>query len=267
MDSLFSSYIHFQNLTFKYARGISDRTGKEFHIFHEMIYFLDGEGEFISENLHMRPEPDTLIVIPRETYHQMVIHGNPERYHRCLLQFPDWGVFSPFTGEQPERILAIQGDSEIRYLFQKLRNACQMPKMEASLLLNACLTVLLSSLKDKSEFFVQENGQTDVIRLATGYINRNLNRKILISDIANACNVSVSALTHTFKQEMNIPIHKFIVKKRLINAYHRISAGEPATLVALECGFNDYSGFYRQYRKTFGFPPSGRPDREKIGHP
>ena len=87
MEDLFSHRIYAENISFKHARGVSDRSGKEFHIYHELILFLDGDAEFISEDLHMRVKPETLIVIPKETYHQMVIHGNQERYYRCVLQF------------------------------------------------------------------------------------------------------------------------------------------------------------------------------------
>jgi AraC-like DNA-binding protein len=256
MENTFSNYIHFEDFTFKHARGVSDRSGKEFHIYHEIIYFLGGEAEFISENLHMQLSSGTLIVIPRETYHQMIIHGEQARYHRCLLQFTDNPELAGLTNRNPERIMAIVGDEEVRYLFEKLIASCDRPEAEAALLLKSVLTILLCSLQNKKELTSRENYQTDFIRRATNYINQNLDKKILISEIAAECNVSVSTLTHLFKKEMNIPIHKFIIKKRLINAYHKISAGEPATPAALECGFNDYSGFYRQYVKSFGFPPS-----------
>ena len=258
MDGLFSNYIHFQDFTFKHARGVSDRTGKEFHIYHEIIYFLDGEAEFISENLHMHLSPETLIIIPKETYHQMIIHGDQKRYHRCLLQFTDREEYARLISRNLDRITALNGDEEIRYLFRKLITACDQADAEAPQLLRSVLTILLCALKGKHELTAEENFQTDFIRRATDYINRNLDKKILISEIAVECNVSVSTLTHIFKKEMNIPIHKFIIKKRLINAYHKISAGEPATVAALECGFNDYSGFYKQYVKAFGFPPSKR---------
>lgn len=68
--------------------------------------------------------------------------------------------------------------------------------------------------------------------------------------------ISPSSLSHIFKEEMNIPLHKFIMKKRLINAYHKIQSGEKATVAAAESGFNDYSGFYKQYKKMFNVTPS-----------
>ena len=79
-----------------------------------------------------------------------------------------------------------------------------------------------------------------------------------VEEIANHCNVSLSLLSHIFKKEMNISPYKYALKKRLINARRKINAGELSTSVAVECGWNDYSGFYKQYIKTFGVPPSSK---------
>ena len=69
-------------------------------------------------------------------------------------------------------------------------------------------------------------------------------------------NVSPSTLTHSFKKDMNISVYRYILKKRLVLAQQKILSGEPAQKAALDCGFNDYSGFYKQYKKTFGIAPS-----------
>ena len=74
--------------------------------------------------------------------------------------------------------------------------------------------------------------------------------------IAEALNSSVSSLAHTFKKDMNISVHQYILKKRLIKARQKIMGGEPVIKAALDCGFNDYSGFYKQYKKMFNEPPS-----------
>ena len=256
MNGIFAHTIESRGASFKHARGISERSGKEFHVFHEIIYFLGGEAEFISEKLHMHLQPKTLILIPRETYHQMVIHGDPQSYYRCLLQFSADGSSDGTAPEELTEIRAIRGDGEIDYLMGKLTEAARLPNGGSPGLLRSVLTILLPALRSKQEIEDRESAQNEVIRQAVYYINRNIRSKILVSDVAAACNVSESTLAHMFKKEMNIPLHKFIVKKRLINAYHRISGGQSATAAALECGFCDYSGFYRQYKKAFGFPPS-----------
>lgn len=248
MNELFSHFIHSNDTLFKYARGISDRSGKEFHDFHEIIYFLDGDAEFISERLHTKLLPQTLLIIPMQTYHQMIIHGDQHRYYRCLLQFTSDISFKDIT--------AIPGDAEIGYLISKLMTAAKDKDPDAQNLLHAVLSLLIHTLKNKHEISDLLETQNNLVRTAIAYINKNIDRKILLSDIAGACNVSASTLCHIFSREMHVSIHKFIVKKRLINARRKIATGQSATSAALECGFQDYSGFYKQYIKAFGIPPS-----------
>ena len=87
MSELFSRSISGDTVGFKHAKGVSDRSGKEFHLFHEIILFLGGQAELISETVHTALHPQTLIVIPKETYHQLVISGDPSQYCRCVFQF------------------------------------------------------------------------------------------------------------------------------------------------------------------------------------
>ena len=248
MSDLFSHFIQSKDALFKYARGISDRTGKEFHDFHEIIYFLGGEAEFISEKLHTRLQPETILIIPAQTFHQMVIHGAPQCYYRCLLQFTSDIPFADIT--------AIPSDTEIRYLMGKLMTAARLNDGDAPEMLRAVLTILIHALKSKHEISDSMQSQNSLVRAAISYINQNIEKKLLLSEIADACNVSASTLSHVFTKDMHVSIHKFIVKKRLINAHRRIVNGQTATSAALECGFQDYSGFYKQYVKTFGAPPS-----------
>ena len=260
MDNLFSDYIFGEDISFKHARGTSDRSGKEFHIYHEIILFLDGAGEFISEDLHMRLEPNTLIVIPRETYHQMVICGNPEHYHRCVLQFGDITPLTERIGGGLKTVQVIKADREIVYLFDKLIGAAKVEGSYGVLMLRSVLVLLLDCLLAQKDIADTEYHQNAVVRCAIEYINGNLEQSLTIQEIAQACNTSVSSLSHIFKKEMYISVHKFILKKRLMQAYHRIRAGEMITTVALECGFRDYSGFYKQYKKAFGCSPTQKND-------
>ena len=250
MPQLFSNSIEAQELFFKHARGVSDRSGKEFHAFHEIIYFLGGEAEFVSEKLHMPLQPETLIVIPRETYHQLVVTGDPQGYHRCLVQFSSDAAFKGIT--------AIRGDREIGYLFEKLMAAAEAQDPAAPRLLDAVLTLLLHILKDKPPLADGDYAQNPLVRQAVRYIDQNLATPLSLPQIAKACSVSVSTLSHVFKSEMNLSLHQFIIKKRLISARHKISTGQSAATAALDCGFCDYSAFYKQYKKHFGASPARR---------
>lgn len=255
MKQIFKHYIKTDNIIFKYASGKSEKSGKEFHTFNEIILFLKGDAELISENIHTKIEPNTLIVIPKETYHQVIIKDNPENYLRCTLSFFDNANTKDLTDNLQE-IKLLSYDSDFTYIFEKLIKYSQNENLLSKEALKAYLVLILCEINTKKDTFLSETSQNPLITSVIRYINQNLSKNITISEIAKFHNISHSSLSHIFKKEMNISIHKYIIKKRLIAAHHKINCGIPPTTAALECGFNDYSGFYKQYKIMFGFPPS-----------
>lgn len=249
MDKLFSYTIETEDAFFRYAKGPSVEPGKEFHPIHEILYFMGGDGEFISEDIHCRVEQGTIIIIPKETYHQLVLRGDPNAYFRCSIKFKDRDAYRDVLNE-PRLVPA---DSDTQYLFAKIIAARE--QTDAYQVLDAALTLILSGLLHTQSASVAVATQSAVVQKALNFINDHLYEDISTQRIAKACMMSPSSLSHTFKKEMGIPLHRFVVKKRLINAYRKIAEGEPATKVAIACGFTDYSGFYKQYKKMFGTSP------------
>ena len=54
MKQKFKYYIKDRDIIFKYAFGPTEETNKEFHSFNEIILFLEGDAELISENIHSK---------------------------------------------------------------------------------------------------------------------------------------------------------------------------------------------------------------------
>lgn len=254
MKELFDNRIETENTVFRHANGKSIESGKEFHIFHEIIYFIDGDAEFLGENIHVGIKPNTLIVIPKETYHRLIIHGDREKYHRCVINLYDSPALAGLIGRCMMCQTVLPSDLEITRLFDKLIG--YTGREDAGVYLGAVTVLLLDAIAEKCRSDVGKTHRNTTLDRALEYINANIGKKMSIEEIAKECTVSESALSHLFRKEFNITIHKFIVKKKLINAYNRIHAGVPSTVAAMECGFNDYSGFYKQYRKAFGESPS-----------
>lgn len=254
MNKLFENKIEAKNILFKHANGKSSESGKEFHIYHEIIYFIDGNAEFIGESIHINITPGTLIVIPKETYHRMIIHGNKENYHRCIINLYDNPDIMSLIDKCMTSQTVLTADKDTEFLFNKLTENTN--DENARLYLNAVVVLLLDKIAENSAVGATENRQNFIVKNALEYINNNIDKKLTIDKIAKECMVSESSLSHIFKKELNITLHKFIIKKKLINAYNKINAGMSSTSAAIECGFNDYSGFYKQYKKMFNVTPS-----------
>ena len=77
-----------------------------------------------------------------------------------------------------------------------------------------------------------------------------------ISTVADYLHISVSYLSHEFKKNLHISPYQYILKKKLTAANQKIKNSTPPMQAAMQCGFNDYSGFYKAYKKLFNTAPS-----------
>ncbi len=92
---------------------------------------------------------------------------------------------------------------------------------------------------------------TDVIR----YITDNLDKKLVISDIAGVFFVSRAKLICDFKAATGITIGELITAKRIKKAKTLLKQGVSVSAAAGECGFSNTCHFIRTFKKTTGTTP------------
>lgn len=253
----FAKYISDNKTVFKYAKGKSIEDGKEFHSFYEIVYFIDGNAEFVSEDISVKLTSNTVILIPKEHYHQFIFEQE-ESYHRCIFNFPENDSTAPFLDSCFEKISIVKADKQIESFFKSLIDLSlkEVKNQIKAKVMSSTLTLLLFALSEIPNSVKSGNRFHPITKQILAFTEEHLSENISLSDIAAALNVSVSTLSHTFKQDMRIPLYKFIQEKRLMNASRLINAGTPPTIAAANCGFSDYSGFYRQYKAMFDRSPS-----------
>lgn len=254
----FEHFLNSKSIRFKHTKGVSSMTGREFHPYHEIILFLGENASLYTETIRTPIKPNTLIVIPKETYHQFNIIGSPEVYNRCVLHFYDRPEFATLIEKSMGELYVTEVSDTISFYFEKLIKTANVPgkDIENKAILKSVLTLLLDELKHKNFALQNTVSVTPIVTECIHFIQEHIAEKLSLKDIAQTLNVSESLLSHTFKDEMDISIYKYILKKRLVMAFEKISEGAPAAIAATECGFSEYSNFYRQYKKAFGFSPS-----------
>ncbi len=233
-------------------------TGREFHPYHEIILFLGENAVLYTETIRTTIKPNTLIVIPKETYHQLNIIGSPEVYNRCVISFYDRPDLKELVEKNMNELSVINLSEELSFYFEALMKKAKSPGTDAEnkLVLKSSLVLILDELAQNRASFQTAASINPIVSRAISYITENIAGKLSLKEIAQTLNVSESLLSHTFKDEMDISLYKYILKKRLVMAFEKISMGVPAAIAATECGFSEYSNFYRQYKKAFGFAPS-----------
>ena len=68
--------------------------------------------------------------------------------------------------------------------------------------------------------------------------------------------VSKYYLSHEFKNAVNTSLYRYIIMKRLNEAYELLSQGKPANEVCATCGFGNYTVFFRAFKTEFGISPT-----------
>lgn len=87
------------------------------------------------------------------------------------------------------------------------------------------------------------------------YIEDHLDEDLTLDRIADAFYVSKYHIAHLFKDRLGLPIHQYIIKKRLARCRDAILGSTSISKAYLLYGFKDYSSFFRAFRKEYGLSP------------
>jgi AraC-like DNA-binding protein len=91
---------------------------------------------------------------------------------------------------------------------------------------------------------------------AAEHIRRNITETLGAEQVAAACHVSVSSLSHVFKKNMRMSMKAYQAQLRLGLAKELLLEGASVTEAALESGFEDPNYFSRVFAAAEGMPPS-----------
>lgn len=147
-------------------------------------------------------------------------------------------------------------ENNLIYYFMEIDKYCDKPCgdiMTRTLLLQLIIklnTIIFESKKDKNTI------KSDPKILATlEYINDHLDTVINLDLLSNKFFINKYYLCHLFKKHMGITIIDYINLKRIERAKHLLLEGVPVTDACYLVGFNDYSNFYKKFKKIVGLSP------------
>lgn len=237
---------------------------EHFHTSYEILYFLRGRGKFIIQQNIYEVKPHNLLVIRPGAYHNLLLNSH-SWYERIVLRFSTVDIptelHSQLARSQP--VYNVRGtrlEEELKRLaihHQDLDRHLILPVMKNQ------LNIILAYLCQCSQLSVTATQSNPTVERIITYISENLTTIHNMDQIAENLRMSRSLLQKRFYQHLQTPVMAYVRTQKCILAQELLMKGEPATSCYLDCGFNDYSSFYRSYLKVFGHPPTTPKPRKR----
>ena len=232
----------------------------------ELYYFVSGAGVFHIEGSDYPLQSGDLLLMQRAESHYIELDKS-QPYERKVLHFnldalksidPTGYLLKPFLDRPLGKQNLYRGNrfpgGSCEYYFHTMMNHSPDGRVNvfAGLIPLLCELCRLQNTPEHAADSAQDSVGYRIIQ----YLNRNMEKNISLDDICQTFYISKSQLCRIFRESTGVTVKQYLNAKRLVLAKQRIEGGELPTHVYLQCGFNDYSSFYRAYVKYYGSAPT-----------
>lgn len=231
---------------------------KHVHPYYEMLFVEEGEIEYVVENRrYVIKKGDVMLLKPGDYHFPRYTFSSP--YKRFCI-----GFSADFTSDKnmPEKVFSrgekfsLAEDSLLWRLVYILHERLKNGQSYHGVFCKSIVDALLVCLEDESpNFQTLKYPSEDNFQKIISYINKNITSIHSVKDISGALFLSESYIMHLFKSELRVGVMQYVRNKRVLLAHHMISKGRKPTELYAECGFANYTTFYRAYRAYFGVSP------------
>lgn len=252
----------FPNLNFAHKydeRPIkNDEFEDHFHMIYELLLFIRGDAEFILENKKFALNPGDLLYITPGQHHNINVNENVP-YERYVIKFPEYEIPKSLLQiiRNKAGCYATEG-TDIAQLFARFDGHVESYHgIDQGGLLKCVLREILYYSCSESRPYESEVYNENMIEVLD-YINVNVAKQITLTDICTHFHYSKSYICKEFQQCMNVPIMQYVRTKKILLADSLLQKGIKPVDIFEQCGFADYSTFFRAYKKLLGKAPSSK---------
>ena len=258
---------------FRYKDYYLNEVTLHHHDFYEIYLFLAGDVNYSVESREYQLSPgDVLLISPMEL-HQPTFGKENRNYERYVLwiekayldqlALAGTDLAACFDPGRPWHSNLVQPDSTTRqmltYLFEQLQKEAESEEFGSDLYAQTFMVqilLLLNRFVSRSPKQMELRDKSDsVVMNVLGYINDHFSEELSLDLLANRFFISKYHLSREFNRLVGTSVYRYIIQKRLAVAKLLMSQGMPSTTVYQQCGFGDYSNFYRAFKAEYQISP------------
>ena len=248
-------------------------TGSHTHDYYEFYFFVNGDVSMMIADKEYPLAPGDLVLIPPFVPHYAVIHNTDIYYQRFVFWIskdycnqllrisPAYGYIMQQASVNKQYVYhfdriafnAIQ--SKIFNLIQEIHQdrygkTAKIQNYVSDLVLD------LNRATYEAEHPIEFKENASLYQNLITYINAHLTDDISLDSIAAQFYLSKYHISHVFKDNLGISIKQYIIKQRLNLFKDYMRQNGEIGKAYLQCGFSNYSSFYRDFKNEFGISPN-----------
>lgn len=246
------------------------RNGGDYHTHtnYEIIFIKKGDITYTVEGKSYHLQKGSLLFIRPGERHRFYFNDTSV-YERYDIFFEKETLYTGLCSKIPTTINALntEGYPFINELFKKFDYYFKHFEGEyfKNLLLHLTEEILYNIILLSEGFRERDteklySANPTVIK-AIEYIEENIDKPFCLDDLCDELFVTKSHLHRLFSRHLGITPKKYINSKKLILAQKFLRRGEKPVAVFEKCGYEEYSTFWREYKKYFGYSPSEENDK------
>lgn len=234
---------------------IKDGSGKR-HIGNHISYYNEGDLIFLGPNLPHYGFTDRLSDNDRE----IVVQVKEDFLGKGILDSPEMSLVKNLFNRAKSG-LSFYGNTK-EQIGERLNELFYMSNFEKMVsFLNILQTLAISeeykTLNAGGMSIVIQNQDNDRIDIVYSFVRKEFQNMITLGEVAGLVNMTVPAFCRYFKNLTNKTFIQFLNEFRIVHACKLISEQRKTiTEVCYESGFNNFSHFSKQFKKTTGTTPS-----------
>lgn len=256
-----------EDYMFSYQNIPPHRLTMHLHKMYEILWLMNGDASYIVGNRTYRLNRGDIVVTRPNELHTMIFHSD-EKYERCFLQFTDefasflnsgLTAFSDRITEGADNIIKAETAEKhglYGYFHEIAENTVRQPHF-AHTAVQAHITLMLIKLNEifsAAHSSPRASEPNDRIEKVAAYLNSHTNATL--DELSAKFYINKYHLCHSFKERYGITVKEFINTRRIAKAKMLIEEGHSITELCYLCGFNDYTTFYKTFKKFTGKTPS-----------
>ena len=233
------------------------------HDNYEILYFLNGDSEYVVEGAVYPLHPHDMILIRPQEMHR-IYHKSDALYSRIVINI-EKSFFEREECPAYQRIFLDResgtrnhisagtvAESGIGELFERMKKYTGGYADFSAPVIRGEIIELLHLLNSVD---ISDSPHGNRIQEVIAYINGNYQNAVSLSSIAEAFYISKAHLSRMFKKSTGYTVSGYINHKRLSAVAESCRRGTTLGDACMRAGFNDYTSFYSAFRREYGTSP------------